>query len=195
MCDPSVESLACSETRLPSAKLSNMSNPLLKPNDPRFTKPSPFDGAGKNRFSEENEVVPATVANVDGSTAAEGSIYSGSAESTPYQPRFEVSQGHRGVLLLVLAITGFLGSLIGVSSLSGWWVLGWVFSFLAIVPAGCALGLGSQDLRAMRLGAMDPKGQTLTQIAFWLGVLGVFSSLAMDATVLYFVLYFMMSLV
>lgn len=171
-----------------------MSNPILKPNDPRFTKPSPFDLEGKNRFSEANEVVTASAVNEDGSTFVDENRYSASAESTPYQPRFEVSQGHRGVLLLVLAVTGLVGSLFGISSLAGWWVLGWVFSFLAIIPAGCALGLGWQDLRAIRLGAMDPNGRNLTQIAFWLGALGVFSSLAMDATVLYFVINFMMSL-
>jgi hypothetical protein len=171
-----------------------MSNPLLKPNDPRFTKPSPFDLEGKNRFSEANEVVTAAAVNEDGSTVVDENLYGGSAESTPYQPQFEVSQGHRGVLLLVFAVTGLVGSLFGIASLAEWWVLGWVFSFLAIVPAGCALGLGWQDLRAIRLGAMDPKGHNLTQIAFWLGALGVFSSLAMDATVLYFVINFMLSL-
>jgi hypothetical protein len=171
-----------------------MSNPLLRPNDPRFAKPSPFDPDGTNKFSEGKEVVTAKAVNEDGSTAPDDNIYSGSAESNPYQPRFEVSQNHRGVLLLVLAITGVVFSLFAVSSLAGWWVLGWIPSFLAIVPAGCALGLGWQDLRAIRLGAMDPKGQNLTEIAFWLGSLGVFTSLAMDATVLYFVIYFLMEL-
>jgi len=60
------------------------------------------------------------------------------------------------------------------------------------VPMGPALGW--QDLRAIRLGAMDPKGQNLTEIAFWIGALGVFTSLAMDATVLFFVIYFLMEL-
>lgn len=171
-----------------------MSNPLLKPNDPRFSKPSPFDIDGKNRFSEEKEVVPAAAVNADGTTAADDNLYSGSAESTPYQPRFEVSQGHRGTLLMVLAVTGLVGSLFGIASLAEIWVLGWVFSFLAIIPAGCALGLGWQDLRAIRMGAMDPSGRNQTQIAFWLGALGVFSSVAMDAVVLYFVINFMLSL-
>jgi hypothetical protein len=171
-----------------------MSNPLLRPNDPRFAKPSPFDPDGTNKFSEGKEVVAAKAVNEDGSTAPDDNLYSGSAESTPYQPRYEVSQSHRGVLLLVLAIVGVLGSLIGVSSLAGVFVLGWTFSVLAIIPAACALGLGWQDLRAIRLGAMDPKGQTLTEIAFWIGALGVFTSLAMDATVLFFVIYFLMEL-
>jgi hypothetical protein len=176
-----------------------MSNPLLRPNDPRFTKPSVHDAQGQNLFSEANEVVAAKAVNADGSTepdssVADDNIYSGSTESTPYQPRYEVSQSHRGVLLLILAITGLVCSLCGVSSLAGWWVMGWVPSFLAIVPAGCALGLGWQDLRAIRLGAMDPKGENLTHIAFWLGALGVFASLAMDATVMFFVIYFVMSL-
>ncbi len=172
-----------------------MSNPLLRPNDPRFTKPSVHDAEGKNLFSEGNEIVTAQAAGEDGTTAADDNIYSSSTASTPYQPRFEVSQSHRGTLLMVLAVTGVVGSLCGVSSLAGWWVLGWVPAFLAIVPAGCAVGLGLQDLRAIRMGAMDPKGQKLTHLAFWLGVLGVFASLAMDGTVLFFVIYFLMSLV
>ena len=171
-----------------------MSNPLLKPNDSRFSKPSPFDTDGKNKFSEEKEIVVASALNEDG-TPVGGNIYAGSADDAPYQPRYEVSQSHRGVLLLLLACTGLVCALLGVTSLTGWWVLGWVPSLLGIVPAGCALGLGWQDLRAMRLGAMDPKGQNLTHIAFWLGALGVFASLAMDAMVMFFVIYFVMSLV
>jgi hypothetical protein len=171
-----------------------MSNPLLRPNDPRFTKPNPLDAEGKNLFSEGNEVVAAAAVSVAGSKAADENVYSGSAESTPYQPRYQVSQRHRGTLLMVLACTGLVCSLCGVSSLAGWWVLGWVPSFLAIVPAGCAVGLGWQDLRAMRMGAMDPKGQNLTQMAFWIGALAGFASLAMDATVLYFVIAFLMEL-
>ena len=172
-----------------------MSNPLLRPNDPRFARPSPFDPDGTNKFSEAKEVVAAKAVNEDGSADPDDNLYSGgSAESSPYQPRYELSQSHRGVLLLVLAITGVLSSFVGLLSISGIWVLGWVFSVLAIVPAGCALGLGWNDLRAIRLGAMDPKGQNLTEIAFWLGALGAFTSLAMDATVLFFVIYFLMEL-
>jgi hypothetical protein len=175
-----------------------MSNPLLRPNDPRFTKPSPFDSDGTNKFSEEKEVVAARAVNADGSVEpdapAADNIYNSSAASTPYQPRYEVSQSHRGGLLLGLAITGLVSSLSGFLSLTGVWVLGWIPAFLAIVPAACALGLGWQDLRAIRLGAMDPRGETLTHLAFWLGALGVLASLAMDAAVLYFVIYYVMSL-
>jgi len=171
-----------------------MSNPLLRPNDPRFTKPSAFGPDGKNIFSEEKEVVAAQAIREDGSAEQDENIYASSAASTPYQPRYEVSQGHRGGLLLVLAIAGVVSSLIGLTSLAGWWGLGWIFSVLAIVPAGCAVALGWQDLRGMRLGAVDPKGETLTQFAYWLGVLGVVASLAMDGTVLFFVIYFLMEL-
>lgn len=178
-----------------------MSNPLLRPNDPRFAKPSPFDTDGKNKFSEEKEIVAAKALGADGSNldAADvtpsDNLYSSSATDTPYQPRYVVSQSHRGGLLLGLAITGLISSLSGFLSLAGWWTLGWIPSFLAIVPAACALGLGWQDLRAIRLGSMDPRGESLTQLAFWLGALGVLASLAMDATVLFFVIYFVMSLI
>jgi hypothetical protein len=174
-----------------------MSNPLLRPNDPRFTQPSPLDAEGRNIFAEgrESEIVAPAANHQDGSSVADDNLYRSAAENNPYQPRYEVSQRPRGRLLLVLAVTGLVGSLCGVSALAGWWVLGWFPSFLAIVPAGCALVLGSQDLRAIRMGAMDPQGESLTQIAYWLGGLGVFTSLAMDGTVLFFVIYFLMSLV
>lgn len=166
-----------------------MSNPLLKPNDPKFTRPSLQDAGGKNLFAEGG----GTESNQP-SASTNDNIYSSSAANVPYQPHYEVSQGHRGVLLLVLACTGLVGSLIGISSLTQMWVLGWVFSLLAIVPACCALVLGWHDLRAIRMGAMDPRGRNLTLIAFWLGALGFFSSVAMDAVVLYFAIYLLINL-
>ena len=171
-----------------------MSNPLLRPGDPRFVKPSIHDAQGKNLFAEPGETQGA--ANDPGAAASsETNLYAPSMESVPYQPRYVVSQKHRGVLLMVLAVTGLLGAFVGVTSLTGIFVLGWVLSALAAVPAGCAWALGAQDLRSIRMGAMDPTGLNLTRVATWLGALGLISSIAMMGTVIFFAVYFLMSLV
>jgi len=176
-----------------------MSNPLLRPGDPRFVKPSIHDAQGKNLFAEPGEKQEVTLlpseAGSPASPSPDTNVYAPSAESVPYQPRYVVSQKHRGVLLLVLALTGLLGSFVGVTSLLGIFVLGWVLSALAVVPAGCAWALGAQDLRSIRLGAMDPAGLNLTRVATWLGALGLLSSIAMVGTVIFFAIYFVMSLV
>lgn len=96
---------------------------------------------------------------------------------------------------MVLGVTGLLGAFVGVTSLLGIFVLGWVLSALAVVPAACAWGLGTQDLRSIRMGAMDPAGLNLTRVATWLGAIGVLSAVAMVGTVIFFAIYFVMSLV
>lgn len=175
-----------------------MSNPLLRPGDPRFVKPSIHDAQGKNLFAEPGEK-PDSAASPTDSVAAvqrpqESNVYAPSTESTPYQPRYVVSQKHRGVLLIVLGVTGLLGAFVGVTSLLGIFVLGWVLSALAVVPSACAWGLGMQDLRSIRMGAMDPAGLNLTRVATWLGAIGVLSSVGMMGTVIFFAIYLVISL-
>ena len=174
-----------------------MLNPLLRPGDPRFMKPSIHDAQGKNLFAEPGQggaELPTESAAFPGGNQ-QSNIYAPSKESVPYQPRYVVSQKHRGVLLMVLAVTGLLGAFVGLTSLLGVFVLGWVLSALSVVPSGCAWGLGAQDLRSIRMGAMDPAGLNLTRVATWLGALGLLSSVAMLGTVIFFAIYFVMSLV
>ena len=74
-----------------------MSNPLLKPNDPRFHKPSIVDSAGQNKFGER--------APADASKEPAGDAFAAgaAADARPYQPHFEATQRSRGKMLLAIA--------------------------------------------------------------------------------------------
>ena len=153
-----------------------MSNPLIKPNDPRFQNRDPRDALGKNLFAEPAEVLEQSSA---GSSEGPPNLYATQAAAStekPYQPEYLTTQPHRGMLLLVLAIVGLSGNAGATLALSGIW-LAVVLPVLAIFPAAAALLLGQQDLRAMGVGAMDRTGIALTRIAFWMGVAGVVCSL------------------
>ena len=166
-----------------------MSNPLIRPGDPRFVRPSITDAEGKNVFAE-----PEGSADAGAAGEAGENLYAASLESVPYQPRYEVSQNHRGVLLLVLSLVALAGTVMGVTTLSGVFMTGWMLSALAIVPAACAWLLGAKDIRAMKLGAMDPSGLTMTRVAMWLGAIGVLGSIGMVTLVVIFAIYFVMQI-
>lgn len=171
-----------------------MSNPLLRPGDPRFQRPPLRDGAGNNVFADPDAPIPAEAAdgqplpptprseNADNLFAPP----SATTEVGPvYQPQYETTHAHRGILLLVLAIVGlagdgallliFTGSLFGLTGLA------------AIVPAGIAFLLGRADLAGMGQGAVDPAGRPQTQVAMWLGLAGAVLYFAILAVAAVFV--------
>jgi hypothetical protein len=155
-----------------------MSNPLLKPNDPRFSRPNITDGEGKNRFAEPDEAKSA-----EGGKPA-GVFASGSAPGKPYNPRYETTAQSRGVFLLALAILGLAGVGTGFSSLLGW-TLGWVFPLVAIVASATAWLLAYQDLAVMKSGAMDDEGQAMTRVAMWLGFGGLLAGVGSVGTMIW----------
>lgn len=139
----------------------------LLPDVSRFKKPSVIDDAGKNRFSEEESEPSAPVAEVDYSSNP--FFASAQQSATPaYQPRYEVTQKHRGTLLLVLstvALAGVSGGLAGLLTMYPYLFTLFIFSFpLNLITSFIAF----QDLRAIRFGAMDPAGKTSTKVAFYL---------------------------
>lgn len=147
-----------------------MSSPLLRPDDPRFKKPDPRDEQGKNRFADPDAVAPAE-------PPSDNLFAAAATGERPYQPEYLATSQSRGMLLLVLAILGLSGNAAGTLALSGVFVLAWVLPWLAILPGAAAALLAREDLRAMRLGAMDGGDRVLTRIAFWLGIAGVIGSL------------------
>ncbi|MEX2176442.1 MAG: hypothetical protein WD872_18910 [Pirellulaceae bacterium] len=148
-----------------------MSNPLLKPNDPRFSRPPLTDGEGKNRFGDPGQETAPT----DAPTQPSGDHYSATvvASEQPYQPRYETTAPSRGVLLLVLAVVGIGGAGLGMTSLSGLAAAGWIFPLCATVVSMSAWLLARSDLRAMRHGGRDEAGRPLTLVAMWLGIAGL----------------------
>ena len=77
-----------------------MSNPLLKPNDPRFQKPDIRDTVGKNRFADgsQQQNPPA---------GAEDVFSAATDEARPFVPKYEAQEHSRPTLLFVLGGVGW----------------------------------------------------------------------------------------
>ncbi len=161
-----------------------MSNPLLRPDDPRFQKRSLTDAAGNNLFADPDGVVPAETA--DGQPVTGGSnLFAPSTDETPYQPHYVTNQAHRGMTLMTLAILGLLGMFFGFFAFTGLFMAGWMLCVLGLAPATAAWLLGMQDLRSMRLGAMDSAGIVATRLSCYLGLAGLIGCLTCIGLVIY----------
>ena len=148
-----------------------MSNPLLRPGDPRFQQPSLVDAAGQNRFAEREQ----TDADEAADSGAPSDAYSATPAGSelPYQPQYETSAQSREVILLLLAGIGLAGAACGASSLMGIVFTGWLVPLCAVFAAGSAWLLAYGDLGEMRTGARDASGRQLTLLAHWAGVAGL----------------------
>jgi hypothetical protein len=156
-----------------------MSNPLLKPNDPRFQKPSIADAAGQNRFAEG--------AAPDGAKEGAGDAFAAgaAADVRPYQPQYEVTQQPRSRMLLWIAGLGWLGVLLGIIAQLGIFATGYFGTLIATIPAATAWLLAYQDLRTMHLGAMDSSGREHTRLAYWLGLFALLACVGIVATAIW----------
>jgi hypothetical protein len=162
------------------AKKRAMSNPLLRPNDPRFQRLPIDDDAGKNRFGDDGQAQ----ANA-GNDPAAGSFASSTSGEQPYQPRYETTAKSRAKLLTTFAMIGLGGALVGVLGATGLVSTGWVFPLCGSVASGTAMFLGYGDLREMTLGARDGTGRGATSTAMWLGLAGLAGCLGLVATMIW----------
>ena len=169
-----------------------MSNPLLRPNDPRFQKPSIADAEGQNRFAEESGL--ADEAEQRATQAAGNQYAAAGSEASPYQPRFEATQQGRAGMLLLLAVMGLAGTVFGVLSILNILQAGSIVPLIAIAPAMAAWLLGHGDLNAIRVGAIDESHRPGTRLAYWLGLFGVLGCAGMLATMIYRQLDFLPSI-
>lgn len=157
-----------------------MSNPLIKPSDPRFQPPPLRDAAGNNLFVDPDAPVAAQPADGQAITppapaatkAVNDNLFATPAATggePAYEPRYETTRKHRGILLLVLAIAGLAGDVaLLLTLLAPFGLIG----LGAILPAAAAWIIGQGDLKAMRQGAMDDSGRKMTRVAMWLGLAG-----------------------
>jgi len=157
-----------------------MSNPLIKPNDPRFQKPSLVDPAGQNRFAEG-------AAASEGAKEGSGDAFAAgaAADARPFQPQYEVTQQARGGMLLTIAWLGIGGAMIGLTALIGLFPSGYFAPLISVVPAATAWLLAHQDLKTMQLGAMNDNGRPRTRLAYWLGLFGLIACLGIVATAIW----------
>jgi hypothetical protein len=155
-----------------------MSNPLLRPNDPRFQKPEIRDAAGQNRFGDEQ---PA------GKLSGDEGVFAAAAadDERPYQPRYEAQQADRASVLLSLAGLGWGCGLIGSISLLGFFSLGWMLPLLGLVPSAAAWFLAHEDLKTIDTGAIDAAARPRTRNAYWLGLLGLLLCAAVVGSMLW----------
>ena len=144
-----------------------MSNPLLRPNDPRFQKPDVRDAEGKNRFAEAGEKRDPT--------AKSGDVYAATSteDARPFDPRYEAQQRSRAVLWLFLGGIGWGAALVGMVSLLGLYDTSWISPLLGLVPAGAGWLLAYEELKAIRTGAIASEAAPRTRHALWLGFTAV----------------------
>jgi hypothetical protein len=156
-----------------------MSNPLLRPNDPKFQQPEIRDNEGKNRFAEAADKHSSAQETTDIYAVAPGD------EPRPFVPQYEVQQRSRANLLLILGGLGWAAALIGGISLTGIFAIGWLAPLLGIFPAGGAWFLAHEEIRAIRSGAIAPQALSPTRHSYWLGVTGLLACLAIVAAMIY----------
>jgi len=156
-----------------------MSNPLLKPNDPRFQKPEIRDDAGQNRFGEAQ---PAKAKSQDGE-----SVFAAGAgdDARPYEPKYEAQQASRVFLLTTLAAIAWLCGVFGSISLTRFLSLGWILPLLGIVPAAAAWLLAHEELRTIQTGAIDESARPAARRAYWMGFLGLVICLGVMAAMIW----------
>jgi hypothetical protein len=145
-----------------------MSNPILKPTDPRFVRPSLVDAEGKSRFADPD--APAATKNSEPTDSSGVFATSAASSEQPYTPRYETTAASRGIWLLVLGLVGLAGA--GVTTFSLFTVVGWLFPLCGLGPSMAAWILAYGDLRDMSNGGRDESGRGITTVAMILGILG-----------------------
>jgi hypothetical protein len=155
-----------------------MSNPLLRPNDPRFQKPEIRDASGQNRFGESQQP--------EADSPSESQYAAGASDvERPFVPRYEVQQQPRTALLLLLGGLAWAAAVVGVGSLGGLVSLGWISPLIGAGPGAVALALAYAELKAIQAGAIRADAQSQTRHAFWLALSGLLLCLAIVAAMIY----------
>lgn len=106
-----------------------------------------------------------------------------------YRGAYEVAGKSTGLLLLIMATTGFLASALPLTRYfwpdSGWLlgVFGWLVSWIIALPT---LVFAVNDLKSIRLGRYTDQGKWMVSLSFWLTLLTVVNSIATVVVVLFF---------
>lgn len=155
-----------------------MSNPLLRPNDPRFQRQDVHDAAGKNPFGETAAAKPASEG---------GDVYAASAadEARPYNTKYLEQQHSRAGLLIFLGGVAWGMAGVGAFSFTGWFDIGWLAPLLGLGPAGAAWFLAHEELKAIQSGAIGNAAREPARHAYWLGLTSLLACIAVVATMVY----------
>src|SRR5947208_3549039 len=156
-----------------------MSNPLIRPNDPRFQKPEIRNAEGKNRFAEG--VSP------EQSSENEKDVFAAAAsdDERPYQPRYAAQQQPRSARLIALGGLGWIAAALGAISLTGLFVSGSICPLLGLGPSAAAWLLAWEDLKAIRAGAIEEEARPQTRLALGIGLAAFVASAGIVAAMVY----------
>jgi hypothetical protein len=103
----------------------------------------------------------------------------------PFVPQFEVQQRSRATLLFWLGGFGWFAAALGAISFTGVFDIGWVSPLLGLAPAAAAWFLAYEDLKAIRVGAIDAAARPRTWHAYWLGLTGLVACAAIIGAMIY----------
>src|SRR5262245_31350441 len=156
-----------------------MSNPLLRPNDPRFKRTDVRDAAGRNPFAEGDQAL-------EQSKTGDGVFSAGATDDArPFAPQYEAQQQSRAGLLLFLGGMGWGTALVGAVSIAGLFDLGLISPLLGVGPAAVAWLMARGELQSIENGAMDPADRPRVRHAFWLGLTAFIACLAVVTAMIY----------
>ncbi len=167
-----------------------MSNPLIRPGDPRFQRPPLHDEAGKNRFADD--APPASHSDAVGDPAARpiGDVFATPqpSEEPAYRPQYVSDQPSRRRTMLALATLSLAADAASMVAILGErWTASTVLLFAGIVTGSVAWYLATDELSAIKAGVMPAEHRPAAWTGLALASLGVLLGLAFVATaVLYY---------
>jgi len=145
-----------------------MSNPLIRPNDPRFQRQPVTDEAGLNRFSDDAPIpaVPADQPNPEVSAYASPQH----SEQPAYRPEYVSGQPSRHRLIQLLSASSISAFVL---SAIAFWLEYWGVYPLVLV-AGMISGLtwytSADELSVIRRGGVDDTHRTLARLGLAIGI-------------------------
>jgi hypothetical protein len=145
-----------------------MSNPLIRPNDPRFQRQPLTDEAGQNRFSDDAPVpaMPADQPRADASVYASPQV----SEEPAYRPEYVSGQPSRHRLIQLLSAASI--SALGVATVALWLEHWSVYPLLLV--AGMISGLNwytsADELSVIRRGGVDDTHRTVARLGVAIGI-------------------------
>ena len=145
-----------------------MSNPLIRPNDPRFQRQPLTDESGRNRFGDDT-ALQAQPAN---DSPANDSAYASpvSSEQPAYQPEYASGQPSRQRLIQTLAASA--ASAIALSGIAVWlshWTA-YPLLLIALPTSGLAWYTAADELSVIRRGGLEASHRNFARIGLAVGI-------------------------
>jgi hypothetical protein len=148
-----------------------MSNPLIRPNDPRFQRQPITDEAGNNRFADESPVAPAAG---DSQPDEASSVFAPPHSSgQTYQPEYVSGQPSRHRLIQWLCASSISAIVLAFAALllAHWSV--YPLLLIAGMISGLTWYTSADELSVIRRGGVADTHRTIARLGVVIGMAGV----------------------